>query len=125
MVTQNKKSITAKRYTLEQKNEIIQFINDYRAKFGRGAQREATKKFGVSAVTITNWMKATPKKRGRKPGSKNKPAAKKTILFSNQSPEDLRRLAEILEEIKDLEEQVAKLDALRIEAEEISKKILG
>lgn len=114
-----------KRYTPEEKEEIISFINDYKVKNGRGAQKAAASKYGVSAVTITNWMKATKKKRGRKVGSKNTAAPRKTSKIKEQSPEDLRRLAGLLEEIGELESLVARLDSLKAEAEEISAKILG
>lgn len=115
----------AKRYTSEQKEEIIAFINDYKAKNGRGAQKEAAAKYGVSAVTITNWMKATKKKRGRKVGSKNSTSSKRSTALKTQSPEDLRRLASLLEEISELESLTSRLAALKEEAEEISSKILG
>ena len=82
-----------KRYTAEEKQEILNFINEHNlANKGRGGQTAAATKFGVSQLTLAGWLKksgtpakpakvkaeapaattaeapaAAPKKRGRKP----------------------------------------------------------
>lgn len=84
----NKKSKKGKRYTDEEKQEIVNFVNDYNAANGRGGAANASKKFGVSQLTVGAWLKgkgaakssapkaaAAPKavkgaRRGRPPGSK-------------------------------------------------------
>ncbi len=43
----------AKRYTAEQKKEILDFIINE----GRGGQTKAVKKFGVTAATIASWRR--------------------------------------------------------------------
>lgn len=116
---------TVKRYTAEEKADIIDFINKYKETHGRGGQKEAAAKFGVSAVTITNWMKGAKKKRGRKAGSKNNPENKKKHAVKEHNPDDLRRLAALIEEIRELEALVDRLDTLRLEANEISIRIIS
>lgn len=68
-----------KRYSPAEKQEVIDFVNEVNATKGRGGQSSASKKFGISPLTISSWLKAggaAPKKRGRRPGrpagSKNK-----------------------------------------------------
>lgn len=48
-----KNASKAKRYTPEEKAEILGFVESE----GRGGQSKASKKFGVSALTISNWRK--------------------------------------------------------------------
>ena len=87
MSTKNKKSsATGIRYSDAKKKEIVDFVVQYNAKNGRGGQSGASKKFKVSPLTITAWLKAAgvptaaktaPKKvvKAAKPAAK--PAAKK------------------------------------------------
>ncbi|MCW1883392.1 hypothetical protein OKA04_01540 [Luteolibacter flavescens] len=48
------KKTKGKRYTEEEKAEILSFIENYG---GRGAQSAAAKKFKVSVLTLSNWRK--------------------------------------------------------------------
>ncbi len=48
-----KKASKGKRYTDEQKAEILAFVEAQ----GRGGQTAAVKKFGVTALTISTWRK--------------------------------------------------------------------
>lgn len=57
----------AKRYTTEEKQEILDFISSQ----GRGGQSAAVKKYGVTAATISNWKK---KLKGGAPTKAAKPA---------------------------------------------------
>jgi transposase-like protein len=108
----------AKRYTQEEKEAILTFIENFQ---GRGAQKAAVAQFGVSAVTISHWIKASKsKKRTRTSSAKS---SKKSINIVD--PEDLRRLASLMEEISQLETLVAKLDTLREEADAIREKFLS
>ena len=88
----SKKSKKGKRYTDEEKQVIIDFVNDYNTANGRGGAANASKKFGVSQLTVGSWLKkgkggakkkvkavAVKKatkgtRRGRPPGSKAKVA---------------------------------------------------
>jgi transposase-like protein len=81
----SKKSTKGKRYTDEEKQEIVNFVSEYNAANGRGGAANASKKFGVSQLTVGAWLKGkggakskapkAPKaakgaRRGRPPGSK-------------------------------------------------------
>lgn len=48
-----------KRYTSEQKAEILSFVDAFNAKKGRGGATAASKKFKVSQLTIGNWQRET------------------------------------------------------------------
>lgn len=57
-----KGNITGKRYTPDEKKEIIDFIVDYNSKNGRGGQMRACEKWGVSQITIGTWLKKSGNK---------------------------------------------------------------
>ena len=57
---------TGIRYTDAQKKEILQFVQDYNSAKGRGGQSAASKKYNVTQLTISAWIKAS----GTKPSSK-------------------------------------------------------
>jgi transposase-like protein len=71
--TPKKNASKGKRYTEEEKAEILKFINQVNSDKGRGGQSAASKKYGISQLTLSSWMKkaanpGTPKgKPGRKP----------------------------------------------------------
>ena len=76
-----KKSKKGKRYTDAEKQKIVDFVTAYNAKNGRGGASNASKKFGVSQLTVGAWLKkgktttkvaAKGARRGRPPGSKAK-----------------------------------------------------
>lgn len=46
------------RYSDEQKKELTDFVVSYNAENGRGGPSKATKKFGVSPLTVIAWLKA-------------------------------------------------------------------
>lgn len=45
------------RYTLEQKQEVIDYVTEYNSRNGRGGQSHAAKKFGLSVLTVSSWLK--------------------------------------------------------------------
>ncbi|MFK7850458.1 MAG: hypothetical protein AB8D78_05710 [Akkermansiaceae bacterium] len=54
----NKKAaIRGKRYTPEEKSEVVAFVADHNSKNGRGGQSTASAKFGISQLTIASWLK--------------------------------------------------------------------
>lgn len=58
MSTSTKKDIVrGKRYTAEEKSKIISFVESYNSSKGRGGQSAAAKKFGVSQLTVSGWLK--------------------------------------------------------------------
>jgi transposase-like protein len=64
-----KKASKGKRYTAEEKRQVVDFVNQYNAANGRGGVTAAVKKFGASALTISVWVKAAPSsgKAGKSP----------------------------------------------------------
>ncbi len=81
------KTSTRTRYTQEQKDEVIAFIQQYNEENGRGGQSAAVKKWNLNPVTVKSWLEkagvATPGRGGRKkvrpgrPGRPSKKAARK------------------------------------------------
>lgn len=56
------------RYTAEQKQEVVDFVSSYNEANGRGGQSQAAKKFNLSVLTVSAWLKALGgKKKGAKP----------------------------------------------------------
>ncbi len=53
-----KKRAVGKRYSSEEKAKVVDFVNDYNRKNGRGGQSKASKEFKVSQLTISTWLKA-------------------------------------------------------------------
>jgi transposase-like protein len=87
MSTKQKKSITkSKRYTPAEKQAVVDFVNQVNAQQGRGGQATAAKKFGISVLSVSNWLKdagvakapkAAKAAKAPKPAKAPKAAAKK------------------------------------------------
>ena len=71
-----KKGSAGKRYSDEQKKEIVAFANDYNAANGRGGQSKAAAKYGVSPLTLMAWLKASGSPKAGKKITGAKPAKK-------------------------------------------------
>jgi transposase-like protein len=84
----------AKRYTAEQKKEILDFINDE----GRGGQTKAVKKFKVTAATIAAWK--------RKEGGTS---LSTSGLGGSKELRAVEELASIIQEIASTEAHLAQL----------------
>ncbi|NNC88855.1 MAG: hypothetical protein HKN82_10405 [Akkermansiaceae bacterium] len=87
-----------KRYTAKQKAQILAYVDKINAQKGRGGITAAASRFGVTPLTISNWIKATgiPAVRGRPRGGGNFAA-------------NLRQLADLHENISKKETELAKL----------------
>lgn len=46
-----------KRYSANEKQEVVDFVNAYNAANGRGGQSEAARKFNISILTVSAWLK--------------------------------------------------------------------
>jgi transposase-like protein len=107
MSTSTKKDIVrGKRYTAEEKSKIVAFVESHNAANGRGGQSAAAKKFGVSQLTVSGWLKgsgASVKSAGKggKASMQNKLA---TLLSLGQDIEKLE---------KELTAKRAKFDAIK------------
>ena len=53
------KNSKGRRYSEDEKANIIAHVEKVNASKGRGGQTAAAKKFGISMLTISNWMKKT------------------------------------------------------------------
>lgn len=103
-----------KRYSAEEKAEIVAYIAAYDAENKRGGMKAASDKFGVSVVTLSNWKrkKKGPKKRKAKG---KKVTAKKVVKttaakVATDSPEAiLSRLQAIRSEVHKLEKEYDQL----------------
>lgn len=60
-VVATKKGNTGKRYSEEQKKEIVAYAQSQ----GRGGISAAIRKYGVSYIALRRWMGGSPKARGR------------------------------------------------------------
>lgn len=107
MSTSAKKAPKGKRYTAEEKNDIIGFVQKYNEDNGRGGQSAASKKYGISQLTIASWLKSDVSvvgKRGRK-GAAGK--AQKGGSFSAK----LSALSSLAAQIDKAEAELSKLQA--------------
>lgn len=55
-----KKSSKGRRYSLQEKRSVIDFVNQYNEENGRGGITAASNKFGVSTLTISTWLRTHP-----------------------------------------------------------------
>lgn len=102
---------TAKRYTEEEKVEILAFTSQYNAEHGRGGQTAAVKKYGVTALTLNAWSK--------KYGKKISKVAKAPKKFRDPG-KLIERLKVVSAEISKIEKTLTKLQA---EAKDLRKEI--
>jgi transposase-like protein len=65
------------RYSPEKKQQVVDFVAAYNTKNGRGGQNQAAKKFNLSVLTVSAWLKAAGAKKPAKKVAAKKVAAKK------------------------------------------------
>ena len=97
------KSARGTRYTAKQKANILLFVDKHNAKNGRGGAAAAARKFGITQLTISKWMKET---------GAPAPSRKTTGDFGKT----IQRLTDVHKEMAALHE---KLDVLRKEYVEL------
>lgn len=76
------------RYSEAKKEQVVAFVVAHNAKHGRGGQNQAAKKFKLSVLTVSSWLKAAGTKTvAKKPVAKKvakkavaKKSAKKAVL---------------------------------------------
>jgi transposase-like protein len=107
--TPAKKAPKGKRYTDAEKSEILAFVNAQ----GRGGQTKAAAKFGVSALTISNW-----RKKGGKAKTKSKVATKVKVAKAGGDP-----WAKMVTLKKDIDVMEGKLAAKKAEFSKLAKKL--
>jgi hypothetical protein len=110
MSKKSTESNTRKRYTPEEKANVLDYISTHNAQNGRGGQSAASKHFGIPPITLAAWSRAADspapvaKKRGRKPGSTNVATASGTGYASK-----LSQLSSLAQEIDKAESELEKL----------------
>lgn len=109
-----KKSAKGKRYTPEEKKKIIDYVNQVDAERGRGGRSAASKKFGVSPLTLGSWIAkgagaATPRSLAGTKGKKSPSGGKGTVLEQLVSLD--REIAMKRSELSALEDRFEKLKA--------------
>lgn len=110
------KSNKGKRYSAKEREEILAFVASVNEAKGRGGQTAAAAKYKVSPLTIGNWFKqsgASPKRKNAKvkatKATKAKAPAKSAAASSFAV--NLRRLADLHDQIQKTEGQLTKLRA--------------
>ncbi|MDE0596230.1 MAG: hypothetical protein OSB65_13390 [Roseibacillus sp.] len=99
-----------KRYSEAEKAKILNHVEQVNSKRGRGGITSAAKKYGVTALTISNWLRA------------NEPLAlsMRSSNRNSNAAEALRRLAEIHEKIVEREHELL---PLRREFEKLKRSL--
>lgn len=94
----NSKKNKGKRYSDQERAKILAFVDKTNAMKGRGGISAAARKFGVTPLTISNWMK--------KVGASSSAARHHS---SGHFSENLRRLADLHEAIAAKETELLQL----------------
>lgn len=98
------------RYPAEYKQEVIDFVNSHNAANGRGGQSRAAKKYNLSVLTVSSWLKGAGVKAG---GAKGVKAAAVPAALNAK----IRSLIELGDELRKAETDASRLrvkyDALR------------
>ena len=98
----------AVRYDQKKKDEVEAFIQNYNEKNGRGGQSAAAKKYKVTPITISNWLKKAgvkgPNKKGPKKKKVGRPSGSGSKASSGGSKTSvLGRMMKIQTEIESLQ----------------------
>jgi transposase-like protein len=98
-----------KRYSAAEKQEVIDFVNSYNASNGRGGQSEAARKFNISILTVSAWLK----KSGNKVAKTGKAVAagKSSAKVPSALTAKVASLIQMSDRIQKAELELAKLRA--------------
>lgn len=99
------------RYSPEQKQEVVKFVQDFNAANGRGGQSRAADKFKLSVLTVSAWLKAAGVKGGKvakapKAAKVSKKAAKGAVVKAAKSSAAPAGLAAKVASLVNISEQV-------------------
>lgn len=97
------------RYSGEFKKEVVDFVNSYNETNGRGGQNQAAKKFNLSVLTVSSWLKAAGVK---SPGRKS--LAKKAVKVAAKASKSAKKATQkakagALSELEALKAAIRKL----------------
>jgi len=96
--TRKRNAAKGKRYSASEKRAVLDYVESVNLERGRGGITAASKQFGVSPLTISNWMHAE--------GRTGMPTGGKRV---KPSSEVFRRMAEVHEEIVKVESELTTL----------------
>ena len=98
-----------KRYSATEKQEVVNFVNAYNASNGRGGQSEAARKFNISILTVSAWLKKSGNKvvKGGKAVASGKASAKVSSALTSK----VASLLQMSDRIVKAENELAKLRA--------------
>lgn len=97
-----------KRYSFEERSDVLLFINNHNNNYGRGGMTTAVKKFGISAVTIRNWI------------AERKESGAEKVSHTKQG-DIYRNIAALVDEIATMQRSI---DVKTQELTDLRKKIL-
>lgn len=122
----SKKTNKGRRYSAEEKQDIVNFVTEYNEKNGRGGQSAASKKFNVSPLTISSWLKSSgkapaKKKRGRK-ASKAAKGVKAPAAATASGPIG-KKLDQLQKLHDDIERTEAHLNKLRAQFDSLKSSL--
>lgn len=95
-----------KRYSTAEKQDVVDFVNAYNAAKGRGGQSEAARKFNISILTISSWLKKSGVKVTKGVKSSKVSAAAPSGLASK-----VAKLLELSDRVRKAEVELDKLRA--------------
>lgn len=99
-MSNNINAAKGKRYTEKEKSEILAYVEKVNGDKGRGGQSAAAKKFKISQLTISSWLKSG----GSVSSGRSGGAASKGALGSK-----LSKLAALASQIDKAEKELGKL----------------
>ena len=98
-----------KRYSATEKQEVVNFVNAYNASNGRGGQSEAARKFNISILTVSAWLKKSGNKVAK--GGKAVASSKASAKVSSALTSKVASLLQMSDRIVKAENELAKLRA--------------
>jgi len=98
-----------KRYSATEKQEVVNFVNAYNASNGRGGQSEAARKFNISILTVSAWLKKSGNKVAK--GGKAVALGKASPKVSSALTSKVASLLQMSDRIVKAENELAKLRA--------------
>ena len=99
-----------KRYTAEEKTDILAFVEKFNTENGRGGQTAAKGKYGVSSLSLAAWMKAGKLTAG--PGNKSgQKAASQKGAKGSTFARSIKAITVLGGQIEKAEADLAKLQA--------------
>lgn len=90
---------TAKRYTDEEKAQILRFVQQVNQERGRGGVSAAVREFGISPITVNGWL------RNQKDSGPTLPLPKNASAV-----EIFQRLADLHSSIESKRDELAKME---------------